>query len=317
MSRNDKHPSDETTVDFGALSGEETVLAQPPDMDRRENSHFDADIILISHPDPAMLGRRYRLPPYTALHIGRSSSADVSLPAVQSMSRLHARLRHQGQRVEIEDLRSTNGTYVNDERLSGVEVLRSGDRFRVGAAHFKFLHEQDPEQAYHEALMSDGLTRAFNKRKFDEEMRREFERARRHDRPLALILFDLDHFKLVNDTHGHRCGDTVLEQIAALTAAHLRPEQIFARVGGEEFGILSPETGIEGAETLAEKLRSEIEGLEIAHGELRVKVTCSFGAAVLDGDIWSPEDLYDAADQALYLSKNGGRNRVSRFRPPS
>ena len=313
----EKNSTDETTVDLGSLTGEETVFAQTPEAKSDSPGLFDADIILISHPDPAMLGRRFRLPPHNSLHIGRSSSADVSLPNVQSMSRLHARLRHQGHVVEIEDLRSTNGTYVNDVRLEMPSILRSGDRFRVGAAHFKFLHEEDPEQAYHEALMSDGLTRAFNKRKFDEEMLREFERARRHDRPLSLVLFDLDHFKRVNDTHGHRCGDTVLEQIAALTTARLRPEQIFARVGGEEFGILSPETGIEGAETLAEKLRHDIEGFEIEHGELRVQVTCSFGVAVLTEEMWRPEDLYDAADQALYLSKNGGRNRVSRFRPPS
>jgi diguanylate cyclase (GGDEF)-like protein len=316
VSRN-KTPTDETTVDFGSLTGEETVFSPSDGPKSATDELFDADIILISHPDPAMLGRRYRLPPHGSLHIGRSSAADVSLPNVQSMSRLHARLRHQGDVVEIEDLASTNGTYLNDVRLEEPSILKSGDRFRVGAAHFKFLHEEDPEQAYHEALMSDGLTRAFNKRKFDEEMRREFERSRRHDRSLGLILFDLDHFKNVNDTHGHRCGDTVLEQIASLTASRLRPEQIFARVGGEEFGILSPETGIEGIETLAEKLRQEFEEFKVEHGEIRVQITCSFGVAVLSEEMWRPEDLYDAADQALYMSKNGGRNRVSRFRPPS
>lgn len=300
-------------MDLGSLSGEETVLSRAIDADERDSVTsvpIAADIILISHPDAAMLGRRFQLPPQGTLNIGRSSAADVSLPNVASMSRLHARLRHWGLFVEIEDLHSTNGTYVNDARLERAQTLQSGDRFRVGAAHFKFLHEEDPENAYHQAMMTDGLTRAFNKRKFDEEFHREVERGRRHERPLSLILFDIDHFKTVNDTHGHRCGDVVLQHLARHTSHYLRPEQIFARVGGEEFAVLCPETELKGAAVLAEKLRQSIAEEVIPHEGLDLRVTCSFGVATFGENAPTTAELYEAADQALYEAKDRGRNRV-------
>lgn len=300
-------------MDLGALSGEETVLSRALEADERDSVTsvpIAADIILISHPDAAMLGRRFQLPPQGTLNIGRSSAADVSLPNVASMSRLHARLKHWGLFVEIEDLHSTNGTYVNDSRIERVQTLQSGDRFRVGAAHFKFLHEEDPENAYHQAMMTDGLTQAFNKRKFDEEFHREVERGRRHGRSLSLILFDIDHFKRVNDTYGHRCGDVVLQHLAGHASRYLRPEQIFARVGGEEFAILCPETDLEGAVVLAEKLRQSIATQEIVHEDLRLRITCSFGVAAFGDSSTDADRLYEAADQALYDAKDGGRNRV-------
>ena len=129
-------------------------------------------------------------------------------------------------------------------------MLRSGDRFQTAAVHFKFLHEQDVESAYHlaiyELVAKDGLTEIFNKRKFEEELQRELARAARHQRPLSLIIFDLDEFKAINDTYGHLCGDFILKQIASLARELVRPEQVLARVGGDEFVILAPETGSRG-----------------------------------------------------------------------
>ncbi len=274
----------------------------------------EAAIIVIAHPDSEQLGTRYRLPPCGSLELGRATFAGVNLANVLSVSRLHARLEHRGQQVEIEDLASTNGTFVNDRKLTGRQVLHSGDRFQVGAVHFKFLHEADPEHAYYEAIyhlvMCDGLTQAYNKRKFDEEMQREFARARRHHRPLSLILFDLDHFKRVNDTHGHLCGDFVLQQIARLTREHLRPEQVFARVGGEEFVILSPEMQLHEARILAEKLRRRFCQEEYRYPEKSLRITCSFGVVELLVSMQDPKDLYDAADRAMYRAKHQGRNRV-------
>ena len=315
----DSAPSDETTVDLDASTAGDLPTAdrtlQILDPEIPSTSLGEADVILLAHPDKSHLGRRFKLPTYGELTFGRSSRAHVSLPELQSVSRLHARLVHRGDRVLIEDARSTNGTYVNDHRIVQPTILASGDRFQVGAVHFKFLHEADPELAYHEAIyqmvIRDGLTQAFNKRKFDEELVREWARASRHQRPLALILFDVDHFKKVNDTHGHLCGDAVLQQIARRVSQHLRPEQLFARVGGEEFVVLSPETDGEGALVLAEKLREVLAGEAFHHGDLRLKVTCSFGVAIPTPPMATSEDLYEAADQALYRSKRGGRNRVS------
>lgn len=274
----------------------------------------EANVILIAHPEHARLGTRYRLVPNTNVEVGRSESVEISLPEVRSVSRCHARLRYQGRTVSIEDAGSTNGTFVNDERVVGTAILQSGDRFQVGSVHFKFLHEQDVEHAYHEAIyemvMRDGLTEAFNQRKFSEELAREFARAQRHERPLCLVLIDLDSFKEVNDTHGHLCGDMVLKQVSASVRELLRPEQVFARLGGDEFAILCPETGSDGGAAIAEKLRQRLADLTFAReGEL-FSVTCSFGIAERQNEMDHENKLFEAADRALYLAKNAGRNRV-------
>ncbi|HEX6899579.1 MAG TPA: GGDEF domain-containing protein [Thermoanaerobaculia bacterium] len=279
----------------------------------------EADIILIAHPESQRLGSRYRLSPGTTLEIGRSAAVGISLPEVMSISRKHARLRYIGPVVTIEDLGSTNGTYVNGQPVHGRTVLRSGDRFQTAAVHFKFLHEQDVESAYHlaiyELVAKDGLTEIFNKRKFDEEMQREFARATRHQRPLSLIIFDLDEFKTINDTYGHLCGDFILKQVASLTRDVVRPEQVLARVGGDEFVILAPETGAEGAEALASKIRDRVAGYEHRYGDIRIPVSSSFGVAELRREMSTPQDLYHAADEALLLSKRNGRNRVAIYNP--
>lgn len=276
---------------------------------------IEAHLILFAHPENQMLGRRYRMAPGSEMEIGRAHHAGISMPDVRSLSRLHARLKHQGDMVLIEDLGSTNGTYVNDERVQGTRRLRSGDRFQVGALHFKFLHEKDPEAAYHEAIYQlvtcDGLTGINNKRKFDEEMLREFGRARRHDRPLSLVLFDIDNFKMINDSFGHLCGDYVLQQICRQSQPFLRPEQIFARVGGEEFAILCPETKSAQASVLADKLRQRFAAERYIYGNDELQITCSFGVVELDAVMRTPEDFYHTADQAMYRSKREGRDRVT------
>lgn len=284
------------------------------DPDAPSDSDTEADVILIAHPDSQRLGTRYRLSTGTTLEIGRSSSVRISLPEVMSLSRKHARLRYVGSTVTIEDLGSTNGTYVNGQPIHGRAVLRSGDRFQTAAVHFKFLHEQDVENAYHlaiyELVAKDGLTETFNKRKYEEEVLREFSRAMRHRRPLSLIIFDLDEFKQINDTYGHLCGDFVLKQVASLARELVRPEQMLARVGGDEFVILAPETETEGAEILASKLRDRIVSLDHRYGDVKISLTCSFGVAELGEGMTSPQDLYQAADTALLQAKRSGRNRV-------
>ncbi len=221
-------------LDDRQRTGAITLANREADGETSGRPALEANIILIAHPDNARLGTRYRLVSGSTLEIGRADSVEISLPEVRSISRSHARLRYQGRKVTVEDAGSTNGTFVNDQRVDGPALLRSGDRFQVGSVHFKFLHEQDVEHAYHEAIyqmvMRDGLTEALNQRKFHEELAREYARAERHDRPLTLVLFDLDSFKEVNDTHGHLCGDMVLKQVAASVREHIRAEQVFARM---------------------------------------------------------------------------------------
>ena len=139
-----------------------------------------ATIILIAHPENKLLGKRFHLAPGAALGIGRDPSSGVSLPDVPSVSRNHALLRHRGGNVTIEDLGSANGTYINDRPVDSLTLLQSGDRFQLGAVHFKLLNELDIETAYHDAMFElanrDGLTGAYNKRRFDSEIEREFRR---------------------------------------------------------------------------------------------------------------------------------------------
>ena len=275
---------------------------------------IEANVILIAHPENRTLGTRFRLRPGSVIEIGRSPTSEISFPEVLSISRTHARLEHQGSHVVVEDLGSTNGTYVNDRLIQKNQQLRSGDRFQVGAVHFKFLHERDVENAYHLAIydlvMRDGLTEIFNKRKYEEEVEREVARASRYSRPLTLVLFDIDHFKAVNDTYGHLCGDFVLKQVAERVRSALRAEQIFARVGGEEFVVLCPETDGDHGSRLAEKLRDRIGAEPVEYAGFQVPVTCSFGVAQLGRKMRDGVALYEVADRALYESKQGGRNMV-------
>jgi diguanylate cyclase (GGDEF)-like protein len=276
---------------------------------------LEADVILIAHPENQRLGSRFRLSPGTTLEVGRSAAVGISLPEVMSISRKHARLRYQGRVVTVEDLGSTNGTYVNGQPVHGKVALRSGDRFQTAAVHFKFLHEQDVENAYHlaiyELVAKDGLTEIYNKRKYEEEVQREFDRAKRHQRPLSLIIFDLDEFKGINDTYGHLCGDFILKQVATLAKDLTRTEQTLARVGGDEFVILSPETDAEGAQTLAHKLADRIAAFEHQYGDVKIGVSCSFGVSALTSEMKSHQALYQAADRALLRGKREGRRRVT------
>jgi diguanylate cyclase (GGDEF)-like protein/PAS domain S-box-containing protein len=162
------------------------------------------------------------------------------------------------------------------------------------------------EAMLRELSEKDYLTMIYNRRKFFELLSYEIEKARRYRRPLSLIIFDIDHFKAINDRYGHIAGDSVLKAVAAIVECVIRKNDLLARYGGEEFVILSPETDIHGASAVAEKIRSSIEEYSFECGG---KITLSAGVAE-----WSAGDsemnLIEKADRALYVAKNSGRNRV-------
>jgi diguanylate cyclase (GGDEF)-like protein len=260
----------------------------------------------------AELGRRIPLGQH-AIECGRSIQTDIPLED-EAVSRKHARIAWTGTSFVLRDLGSTNGTYVNDV-LMQERTLRDGDRVKIGRTIFKFIHGGNVEASYHEEIYRlmtcDGLTQVHNKRAFHEALEREVSRSRRYRRVLSLVLFDIDHFKQINDQRGHLAGDAVLRQLAELVSANVRREDLLARVGGEEFAILAPEVGLDGARTLAEKLRALVERAQFRFEELHVPVTSSFGVATLaPGAELSAVDLYRAADERLYVAKNAGRNRV-------
>ncbi len=162
----------------------------------------------------------------------------------------------------------------------------------------------------------DGLTNIYNRRKFDETIGLEWRRAARNGKPLSLILFDIDHFKLYNDNYGHARGDECLKKIAeALKNALQRPGDFIGRYGGEEFAAILADSSADGARQVAEKLRQTIVDVNIphAHSKTAPYVTLSAGVATVlsPGSGESIEGLIDAADKMLFHSKKNGRNQVS------
>jgi len=160
----------------------------------------------------------------------------------------------------------------------------------------------------------DSLTEAYNRRTFMELAERELARARRYRQPLGLMFLDLDHFKKVNDTHGHLAGDAMLRQIKKVAENCLRQQDLFGRYGGEEFCILLPDTDLAGTQVLAERLRQDIENfiLHLPDGEqLRITVSIGVSAVPAGQDAIALDNLIEYADLALYQAKKQGRNRVA------
>ena len=152
----------------------------------------------------------------------------------------------------------------------------------------------------------DELTGVFNRRFFDSAIEREFKQAQRHGREFSLLILDIDNFKRINDTHGHTTGDAVISALGKLLKKSIRGEDTPCRIGGEEFAVILPETGPDGAEVVSEKIRSEFAKLRVASTDL----TLSGGLATFPRDAKSTEELIDRADQMLYFAKYSGKNRV-------
>jgi diguanylate cyclase (GGDEF)-like protein len=179
--------------------------------------------------------------------------------------------------------------------------------------HFLLNELRRREAALHQLTRTDALTGLYNRRHFMEQMDNEHARATRYGRPLSCMMVDLDHFKRINDEHGHAVGDVVLHETAQRLRLALRETDVLARLGGEEFGALLPDTDLDGARRVAERCRELLGGTPVlVEQRPSVRVTASFGVAVLDAvKAPGPEDLLRAADLALYASKGRGRNRVS------
>lgn len=268
----------------------------------------DACLVVIYGQD---LGRKYNIIG-RELRIGRATTNDICL-SQDAVSREHAQIIVDEFGIKIRDNDSTNGTYINDNKIHEA-YLRDGDLVKVGRSIFKFLSGDNIESSYHEEIFRlstvDGLTQVFNRRYFMETLDRELSRARRYNRPLALLIFDIDHFKRCNDTYGHRAGDFVLRRIAELVTMRARKVDVVARYGGEEFAVILPEIDIHGAQAFAEKVRRLLAGESFAFEGRRIPVTISIGVAELDDAVSSADDLIQTADRRLYAAKTGGRNRV-------
>ena len=245
---------------------------------------------------------------------GRWPDCGLVLPEEGGASRRHAEFVARVGRVFVRDLGSRNGTYWNDRRLHDAPVvLADGDRLVLGSTILKFI-DTDAENRFHEVIyrlkVEDPLTGLANRRAFGDFLEREFVRARRRDRPLAVAMFDLDRFKRLNDTHGHLAGDLVLRETARAAAALVRDDECLARYGGEELALVLPDAPAAEALAAAERVRAAIGACAIPFGGVLLRVSASAGVASLVPSMSAPADIVAAADAALYRAKALGRDRT-------
>ncbi|HVS14337.1 MAG TPA: GGDEF domain-containing protein [Thermoanaerobaculia bacterium] len=256
------------------------------------------------------LGRRFPLD--AELTIGRSFNNSIVIDA-DSVSRRHARFVPLEEDFIVEDLGSTNGTLVNGERVDRRRPLAHGDLVQIGGVVLRFISGGDVEAMYHEEIyrltIIDGLTQVHNRRYFDDFLEREVARCSRSGGDLALVLFDIDDFKGINDSLGHLFGDRMLRTVAALVEERVRREQLFARYGGDEFALILPDVDLDDALAFAERVRELVERTPVEDRERTGQATLSLGVATLAQGM-EVEDLVKAADQALYAAKEAGRNRA-------
>lgn len=246
--------------------------------------------------------------------IGRSPDCDLWIED-SAISRKHFKVVVQGEKIQIKDLGSTNGTYVNGNPVKESE-LNDGDKIQISREtilEFNYLDESSrlSEKKRFEMGVMDPVTNIYNKRYFLDRLREEFTFARRKKRNLSIIMFDLDHFKELNDTYGHLAGDLVLQKLCSEISKAVRSDDIFARYGGEEFVIVMRDTDVRHALELAERIRLLTSKLIIPWEDKTIKLTISCGVAAGSDKLNDFLDLVAEADKCLYESKNKGRNRVS------
>ena len=256
------------------------------------------------------VGEMYRIEKDQVV-IGRGDKVDLRL-VDEGISREHVRLSREEGRIVLEDLGSTNGTYCNGQRVAR-QPLAEGDKILIGSTTIlKFGYQDKLDEMFQrqmsESALRDGLTRAFNKRYFTDRIESEFQYAIRHSAPLSLIFLDIDHFKKINDQHGHQAGDHVLAQLSTLVMSMLGEEETFARYGGEEFAVIARGVELAAATELSERLRAAVEAHPFNFESTSLPVTISVGVARAPGPgMGASGDLVARADEAMYAAKRSGR----------
>jgi two-component system cell cycle response regulator len=291
------------------ITGTRTQPAIPPESDREQKRNLAYLVVLAG----VSAGEMFKITsPRTV--IGRGPKVTLRLTD-DGVSREHCQLVLEGERVVLHDLGSTNGTFCNGVRTERRELV-DGDKIMVGSTtilkftYHDYLDEVFQRQMYESALR-DGLTKVFNRRYFTDHLEKEFAYALRHGTPLALIFIDIDHFKNINDSHGHAAGDFVLSELSSMLMTMLRTEDVLARFGGEEFTILCRGTDLPGVKVVAERLRGAVERRSFEFNGARIPVTISVGiTAIPDPSITDDAAFLAGADKAMYEAKSGGRNRI-------
>ncbi|MFG1483185.1 GGDEF domain-containing protein [Halobacteriovorax sp. HFRX-2_2] len=250
--------------------------------------------------------------------VGRSAKCDIPLE-FNGISREHFKLVSSADGYQVVDLGSRNGTFLNNSKVEAPTELQKGDIIKMGAMALKYLPKGDPERLTYDKLQleanTDGLTACYNKSFFNKKLDIEVKKSKVTGTPLSLIVFDLDHFKKLNDNYGHDAGDYVLKELAEVIRSNgIRETDIFARYGGEEFVVLLPKTNIKQSYEIAERLRKAVETHDFIYDDNKLPVTASIGVSDYRQGVSSGTDLFKRADSAVYKSKEGGRNQVNFYR---
>jgi diguanylate cyclase (GGDEF)-like protein len=275
-----------------------------------EVHHSPAEWALVAYAGAA-LGRVFPLS-VGQLLVGRAPDAGVALLDGE-VSRHHAKILVEEGRVQLEDLGSTNGTRVNGELIRGQVDVQAGDRLSIGGHVLKLVFLDPLERAFHETLLDlstkDPLTGLANRGSSLAEFQNRFGLSLRYDRPISVVVCDLDHFKKVNDTYGHGAGDFVLHAFGERLLATLREADLAGRIGGEEFLMVLPETDLTGARPFADRLLKAVASTPVMLPSVQLNITCSLGIAERTAEDQEAGQLLARADAALYRAKASGRNR--------
>ncbi|OGQ86453.1 MAG: hypothetical protein A2289_17760 [Deltaproteobacteria bacterium RIFOXYA12_FULL_58_15] len=264
--------------------------------------------------DGVDVGRSFEL--RTSILIGRSEDADVCV-LKGDVSRQHARLEVVGENVEVVDLDSVNGTWVNGKGVKGRQILIDGDYVRVGAEttlKFSYVNdvERDLQKVIQDTSISDPLTGTHNRQHFIDAVSREISFHVRHKHPISILLMDVDGFKDLNSTHGDAVGDSLLVRLTQVAQKTLREEDLFCRFGGEEFAAVLRNTGLIDAKRVAERLRYGISKITAwSPKQEKVNATVSIGIATAESpECPSVKDLLELADEELNNAKRDGHDQV-------
>jgi len=279
---------------------------------RDENNEISFFLTIISGDN---IGKIYPIEKEKTV-IGRTEECDITI-VEPSVSRQHAIItkKENDDLPLLVDLDSTNGTFLNGLRIQKT-YLKDMDKIQFGRSVVFRVSKEDSlgkklqEQLY-ETAIKDALTGAFNKRYFNERLKRDFSLALRTFRTMGLILIDIDFYKKINDTYGHPAGDAVLKELGRRISQSLRKSDVFCRYGGEEFAIIVRDSNNGMIYNIAERIRKLFDKRPIQVEDKLINVTISLGCSVLeDEEVMTPKDLLIVADKKLYEAKNSGRNCV-------
>ena len=246
------------------------------------------------------------------LQIGRSHELDLILPDAGVSSR-HALIEDRGDAFALIDLGSTNGSFVNGQRVTETP-LAHGDKLRFGETVLRFEVQDETDAAYAEAVAQrmhvDDLTGLYQRGRFDTELELLLTRARGEQRARSMLVMDLDGVKGINDTHGHLFGAYTISECGKLIGRLLAPPAIACRFGGDEYVAALPDCDLEAAVAIAERIRSCIANHPFVHDGVALRPGISIGVATFPTHAANAQGLFQAADGMLYVAKRAGKNRV-------